>query len=432
MEWFPYDKSKRYLTGIDWIVNALDYRAKQATGRGNCSQLVLEVDGDLAAGPLRQKLAVFLGAYPVLSGRPQRDTNLCPYWKIDRAVVPALWWQSERATGPALVLTRLYAFANAALPEGQYLNFYLITGAAKSFLAVKFDHRLFDAAGAEAFLSLFEDYGLTQKTASIEPVLKPGLCAWGDKFKAGQSVNRFFLKLHKDLKPVTFAQAQTGEGFEFVPLFFSAEETQAIYARALAAAGYLMFMPFALAKTLQSINRTFERQGDYIVPVNVNLRLAPGAENIFFNHLSFLFFRVAAADVDDTTQLCRALSLQLYDQTKEKISRCLSQAAGLMRIVPLPVLAALLDKFMGGDSASFAFSYLAESAYRQKTFCGHKIVNIFHLPLVPPKPGVGIFFTRYAERLNVTLSYARGTLEEGLARRLADDLKAGLLSDVRS
>lgn len=425
MEWFPYSKNKRYLSGIDWVINALDYKSRQEAGLGNFSQLVLELEPKLDGKLFCEKIGIFLNHYPVMTGRVSRDFNFCPYWRVEPGKRVKFSF-AQRALNPKEeALPLIFAFANVGLKAGEYLRFFLVTGANTSFLAVKFDHRLFDAAGIEAFLSLFEEYCLTQKATPIMPTLKPGLCAWSKKFIAGKMVNRFFLKLRKDLKPITFA-GEAAQAFNFLPLFFDRVQSAAIYARSLSEAGYLMFMPFALAKSLQSMDKAVKRDGDYLVPVNVNLRPQSSGESIFFNHLSFLFFRVSRSMVNTGTQLCRELALQFFEQTKAKVSDNLAQAAGLMRIAPLPLVAALLDKFMGGKSAAFAFSYLSESAFHKKSFCGCSIKNIFHLPLIPLKPGIGIFFTRYNDCLNLTLVYAKGALSEAQAEALAQELKNNL------
>ena len=360
-----------------------------------------------------------------MSGGVSRDFNFCPYWRAGTGKRVKFSFAQRALNSGEEDLPLIFAFANVGLKPGEYLSFFLVTGAEKSFLVVKFDHRLFDAAGVEAFLSLFEEYCLTQKVTPIAPALKPGLSAWSEKFIAGKAVNRFFLKLRKGLKPITFAGG-LGQGFDFLPLFFDADKSAAIYARSLSEAGYLMFMPFVLAKSLQSMDKVIKRDGDYLVPVNVNLRAANCAESVFFNHLSFLFFRVSRSMIAATPQLCREVASQFFDQAKGKISDNLAQAASLMRILPLPVVAALLDKFMGGDCAAFAFSYLGESAFRKKSFCGALVKNIFHLPLVPAKPGVGIFFTRYDDRLNLTLVYAKGALSREQAQGLMQELKNNL------
>ncbi|MFA7677837.1 MAG: hypothetical protein WCY34_06720 [Candidatus Omnitrophota bacterium] len=72
---------KRYLTGIDWFINALDYTLRKKTGIGNTSQVVLELGGYPDEELLNKRLEEASFEYPILFGHPARAFNLCPYWK---------------------------------------------------------------------------------------------------------------------------------------------------------------------------------------------------------------------------------------------------------------------------------------------------------------------------------------------------------------
>ena len=73
---------KRYLTGIDWIVNALDYTAKAQSGIGNHSEVILELKNPPNHKALAEALNGFIQRIPLLNGFPSRAINLCPYWKV--------------------------------------------------------------------------------------------------------------------------------------------------------------------------------------------------------------------------------------------------------------------------------------------------------------------------------------------------------------
>ena len=427
MEWFPFDQRKRYLTGIDWVINAFNYQAKKTTGLGNISHLVFELNGKLEAQNFCEKFGIFLNHYPLVGGRVRRDFNLCPYWRINRDKRVKFSFIRRALQNGEDALAAIFNFADTPLNNNETLSFFLAQTAAKSFLTVKFSHCLFDAAGIEAFLSLFENFCATQKITPIHPTLAPKLCGWRDKFKAGKTTNRFFLNLRKNINPVTFA-GECGHGFNFVPIFFNFYESKIIFERALKQAGYLMFMPFALAQCLKGIDKITGRNGDYLVPVNVNLRAGASFENIFFNHLSFLFFRVSAQLIHHEENLCLEIKQQFFNQVKEKISDQLAQAADLMRIAPLWVVARLLEKFMGGAASALAFSYLGESAYPQKSFCNQPVINIFHLPIVPPQPGVGVFFTQYQGRLNVTVTAGKAKFNQHELCVVAESIRQALLA----
>ena len=80
----PYRRDRRYLTGVDWIIGVLDSMTKRATGSGNSSRILLELDGRADESRVREICHGFAARFPVLSGRPARDwLNLAPFWKSD-------------------------------------------------------------------------------------------------------------------------------------------------------------------------------------------------------------------------------------------------------------------------------------------------------------------------------------------------------------
>ena len=80
----PYSRKKRYLTGIDWVIAALDRMSRRATGGSNASQIVLELNGPFDAQRFARAMTEFAGLFPVLNGRSTRDWNLAPYWRMPR------------------------------------------------------------------------------------------------------------------------------------------------------------------------------------------------------------------------------------------------------------------------------------------------------------------------------------------------------------
>ena len=78
----PSSKNKRYLSGSDWVINALDYILKSETCAGNMSQVVITLDGALDGTSVKNSLNRFVKKFPVLFGSTARDYNLAPYWRM--------------------------------------------------------------------------------------------------------------------------------------------------------------------------------------------------------------------------------------------------------------------------------------------------------------------------------------------------------------
>jgi hypothetical protein len=431
----PFSKNKHYLTGIDWILHSFDFMTKRATGAGNTFQIVMELEGRPAEKEVRDWLDACIGKYPLLGGRTRRDYNLAPYWKMPshawKAAFEVHHLHSRRELSSLLERELNAPFGS----EREHLAFHLIHAGENSHAAVKFDHRLFDAHGAEMFLSMLQQDWEAGGTFNWEtPPCEPAhLSEWQGKFEAGRQVNRAFLRLTENAPPraLPLDPVSTAEGFSFGEISFGEQQSQEIIERAEGEAGYLMAMPYTLALTAQALHAVFVNRGidtgDYIIPVTMDTRLPGGSrQEVFFNHVSLLLFRISAREVDDFAALLKSIKQQMYDQARTGLVRHILDASLLMRIVPLPMVSHLLKLYLKRDLASFAFSFLGDSGQMPNDFMGKTIARSYHMARVPIPPGLGVFFHHSHGRLSVHLSYARGLLAEGDVDTVLEALKSRL------
>lgn len=408
---------KRYLTGIDWIIHALDYTSRKKTGIGNTSQVVLELDGFLSEEALNERLKIIAREFPIVFGYPSRAINLCPYWK-----------NSQKQGEFRLNFHRLNSGSNfndvmrifsqemdkPFSSQREHLLFNLIYQGKRSFLGIIFDHRLLEARGAEAFLDLLGGgSGLSLSASLHEP---SHLNNWRDKFRAGREVNRVFLNLTEG-RPRALEPVSDGIGSEFQIINFNQERSLKINQDALSHAGYLMFMPYILSKSIVILHQLFEGRKtlpqDYLIPVSIDNRPNDLARReILFNHLSFFLFRITVQEAASFQSVLSSIKEQMYNQIKIRLPQAIKEASFLMRIAPLPIIDYILKVMSKGNPASFAFAFVGEGGYASSDFMKIPVKNIFHLPRVPSPPGLGIFFNQYQGNLNAVFSCARGLLSE--------------------
>ena len=415
-------KHKRYLSGSDWVINTLDHMMKATTCAGNMSQVVLVLDGLLDESEVRSRLNAFVKQFPVLQGHVSRDIKLAPYWKIPAQAVNEITLTTGHADDLSSGGTCLTYFEKSAnIPfqnNNDHVAFHLRSDRWQSMLAMAFDHRIFDARGAEMFLNLFQQSlksGSSTVSGDIAFTSSSALTQWSRKFLAGRNVNRRIIGLSKSSHKA-LPVSRDGKGFfRYHLLSFTEQETAAIYGRAYAEAGYLMESPYLLSVIVQSMHELFMNRkatgSSYLIPVTMDLRtgLDP-LQEIFFNYVSYLFYQIPVHEADDRKGLIALLKQQMYDQVKSGFPRDLAEASLLTRIAPLPVLGKLLHLPMKGKMATYAFSHLGKSSYQHPLFMDKKVVNIFHMPRVPVPPGLG-FFSNYCNgRLNVVMSYLDGVL----------------------
>ena len=183
---------KRYLTGIDWIIHTIDYASKKKTGVGNMFQIVLQLEGALDETTLRECLNKFIKKFPVVNGRSTRDYNLAPYWKIysKEKMLPSnikTYRLDDNAVFSKVVSTLEQGINTSFNNVQDHIVFHLIHVGKTSFLAIVFDHCLFDARGAEVFLNMLqqEQKKKTDYSNKISLVESAHLCKWKEKFEAG-------------------------------------------------------------------------------------------------------------------------------------------------------------------------------------------------------------------------------------------------------
>ena len=436
----PSSKKKQYLSGSDWIINALDYMLKRETCAGNISQVVLMLNGVPDGLLLQERLNHFIGKFPVIRGSVARDINLAPYWRIPRE-------SRTEASVKVHTLDRVFSAEDTFLlfeknvnsmfrSDAEHLAFHLVHREnGQSSLAMTFDHRLFDGRGAEMFLSLFQKY-LSEENgpAAAEDFqwsAPAKLSQWMEKFHAGKMVNRKLIALSKTSAGALPIPPEKNRGFRFTLIPLNQSETDLLYDTACSEAGYLMEMPYLLSVVIQSFHELFKSRGlaapSYLIPLSIDMRRGEDLkQELFFNHVSYLFFQVPQDRATDLKGMIGIIKKQMYDQIQSGLPKDIQEACLLTRIAPLPVLDKLFRIPVEGKIASFCFSHVGKSAYLSDELMGVKIDNIFHMPRVPVPPGLGFFFNYFNGRLNLIISHLDGLLQEDEILMLEAGLKEKL------
>ena len=432
----PQPRRIPYLSGMDWFVHALDCRTRRATGTGNDSQVALALAGVVEPERLRARLEAFVARNPALAGRCRRHWNLAPYWSFGRAARPRDLRLAVRHLDDNLstesVLAALGEAVSRPLRGPLRIAFTLARHRDRTYVAMQFDHRLLDAGGAEALLLHLSQGDPTPAPLALAPA---HLNRWREKFMSGQTVNRELIALRGERPPAALPLPARVRGqprpTRFVFRLYTPAETAAIHAQAERRAGYLRLLPFLLGATIGALHKLCMRQGvaggDYAVPVTVDSRQRNGARpSLFFNQVSFNFYRFPAALADDATALCAEASRQMYAQVQKSVAQHVAQAGMLMRILPAPWLGRLMTWPLWGGLGSLSFSFLGQSGYRSETFLKAPVENVLHTPRVPAPPGIGVFFTQYRDRMTLVCSYLDGMLDPAAAARFVREIDAEL------
>ena len=433
-------KNKYYLSGFDWVMGTIDLIMKNATCAGNSSQIVFMLDAPPDEAFVRESLRRFLRFFPVINGRVSRHWTLTPYWKIPNGPrehpLPLTVTRLDGASRDRDLLSVLTRSINTPFTgSDEHLAFHLVYGMSEQCFAMTFDHRLFDARGAEAFVGLLQRYLAANSddvVGNIRLIQDYDLSGWKNKFLAGQVVNRKVRSLSGEpVRAVPVSLSSSSRGFRFRIIAFNEEETKRITNNAYDEAGYLMIMPYLFSRVIQGLHRLFEGRGAapgaYVVPVSTDMRRAKDIrEELFFNQNSMFFFQIKPEDVGDRKRLITVIRSQLYEQTQNRFPEKLAAAGALTRIAPLPLLERIFHLPMEGKIASFCFSHVSKDAFVSADLLGAKIVNLFHMPRTPVPPGIGVFFNSYSRRLNATISCLDGLFGDEELESLERDLRCSL------
>jgi hypothetical protein len=425
----PCSRRRRYLSGMDWIVATLGEMTRRAAGRRNAFQVVLELDRPIDARAFRAAFHSFTSGLPFLWGRPSRDWSLAPYWRNDRAPAGRTLRVEEAALPAGVPPCEVEAWLEGRvnLPEeagaGAVCAHVLAVGSDRGVVAFDFDHRLFDARGAEMFIDLLQRHmageDCRDAMARVPLVVSAGLDNWRRRFLSGQIVNRFMIAMARDPHRVLPRRRDGMPGrMRFHAIHLDEAESAVIEKAAFAAGGYLMMTPHLLAAFTRAVHAAFDARGSrspvYVASVSTDRRPPNGgASTLFFNHLSFLFFRVPADLATRGTDLVDVLKRQMYDQVRDGLPAALADACMLMRIVPVRWLGRLILAMMRGEFSSFGFTCLGDSGVGARRFAGARVTNLLHMPIMPVPPGLGLIVNRFGPRLNVVLTYIDGMLEDG-------------------
>ncbi|MGM0644533.1 MAG: hypothetical protein ACQETC_12230, partial [Thermodesulfobacteriota bacterium] len=295
---------RHYLSGIDWVMTALDGLNKKKTGIGNHSQIVLELAGCLDKTLFTSRLESVLSECVFHKGKSKRSLHLAPFWhplkkpfSKNDVHVHHISSKDESELAGFIEERARTRFCDTST----MVAFDLVFFADRTFLLFRFDHRLLDARGAEQLLQILLDE--TSKGTCISPAAlrfparDARLYGWRNLFLSGRTINRFLRAAYpKGKKAASLKYSGSAGVLRHVRVPFSEEETRLFDANTLEKAGYLMGGIYLLSSAAAVFDAIFTEKGipgDLAVPVNMDTRGRKiTTDLIFFNRISFLVFHL--------------------------------------------------------------------------------------------------------------------------------------------
>lgn len=422
--------SRYYLNGIDWMVQGLHYNCRSSHGGDYQFLIILQLAGtpdfEKIGNCFRQTVELF----PVLSGRLRRHPlNLAPYWhprqSLGKASVTMIQCPDDAARQ-----AQQEAFLNEPFKPGEPLisaRLFTLPDGSSQF-ACKFDHMLFDAEGGESFIGLLNKMWNGE---AIEPgkylnPAGPWLNEWKHQFECGRTVNRTLAEVFRQGTPsVFYAKGHKPGANRFKLVRLAPEQFSELRKTAEAIAGPMMLTPYLIAVLQGAMHRIFAQRGEVdslcLCPMTVNLRTG-NQSKLFFNHWSIMpmYSRTAqSSSLKDAVNFQKDL---FYEYTKNRFPYCFTKANLLTRIVPLPLTAMITANPFRRTAGTATLAMLSQAAFKNPEFWGQPVVNLFHVPRIPPRPGVGIFMNQHNGSCNITISWLDGTISADEVNVIADSI----------
>ena len=185
-----------------------------------------------------------------------------------------------------------------------------------------------------------------------------------------------------------------------------------------------------LALVGKAMAELWERRGlpnvPFLLPISVDLRPKGEIGATFGNNLTFHYARFTPSETADVPALARALRLQLAEAIREGQLEATQVGLEFLHYRPRTMILRVLPWTRGGELFSFNCADLAEWPSALAECFGRRVVNAYHVPVVPPRPALGVFFNRCENRNNVVVSWLEGVLSDADAARLIEVIREGM------
>jgi hypothetical protein len=158
----------------------------------------------------------------------------------------------------------------------------------------------------------------------------------------------------------------------------------------------------------------------FLLPIAVDLRPKGEPGPSFGNMLAFHFARFRPSDTADIPRLASALRTQMADAVRQGQIEANDVAMTFLQYRPLSMIRRAVRSIPGGDAFSFNCADVADFPAVLTRCFGRRVVNAYHVPAVPPRPGVGVFFNRCAGRNNLVVAWIEGVLSQDDVSRVVE------------
>jgi hypothetical protein len=160
----------------------------------------------------------------------------------------------------------------------------------------------------------------------------------------------------------------------------------------------------------------------FLLPIAVDLRAKGEPGPTFGNVLAFHFARFKPSDAADVRTLAITLRSQMADAVRDGQIEANDVAMDFLQYRPLAMVRRAL-RWTGGGTFSFNCADVTDFPPALEHCFGRRVLNAYHVPAVPPRPGIGVFFNRCAGRNNLVVAWIEGVVTEEDVDRIVETVR---------
>jgi hypothetical protein len=185
-----------------------------------------------------------------------------------------------------------------------------------------------------------------------------------------------------------------------------------------------------LALVGKAMAELWQRRGlpdvPFLLPVSVDMRPKGERGPTFGSLLAFHFARFRPSDTHDVAELARRLRRQMAEALRDGQIEANAVAMEFLHYRPLSTVLRVMPWTRDGELFSFNCADLSDWPAALARCFGCRVVNAYHVPVVPPRPGIGVFFNRCGDRNNVVVSWIQDTVTDDEVTRIIEAVGNGM------
>lgn len=417
---------KLYLTGADCFILALEKHNQLQGVVGNTCRYVLELEGKLDAevfkkkinqDKLIQQLATLSVAKAGLFSKPRWQSN--PIKEIEVTVRESDEFMLD------VVLQKQFIIEQSGLFSFDIIN----RRNGNSCLIFSWHHLLMDGYGAVLLLKRICDSSKEITLLAKEPKIKFNFKNILQAAKA-----KFFIDKtsKKELSNIGSVKEYKSVNQKIKVIQFTQEETKQIENNALLLGAKFGLSPFYLVCSARGVKQILQERKapvtNFWVPVPQNTRKKGTLGPLLSNHISFLFYRIANAELSSLKECVGLLNNQMVNQMRNGLPKAYNKLQNFLKRVPSPLYYQLIKGPQGKSLASFLFTVAEEHPQELLEFEGLKVLSALSLPPNNFKPGLTFAFMRFNNCLQIMLLYFDEVISEKEMTTLEKQLKYELIT----